>query len=164
MPAKGCRTNPVTRFWRFVDRKGADECWEWTGCRNRKGYGRFKADPSKNAVSAHRYVWVITRGPIPGGLHVLHTCDNPSCVNLRHLYLGTNWQNVRDRDARGRTASGEKAGRSKLTREAVRAIRSCYRRGLATQQELADAYGVGRSTVRAVIHRRTWTHLCGAET
>lgn len=76
-------------------------CWPWTGCVHPKGYGRFVNEKAK-ADWAHRCAWRLWRGEIPKGLLVLHKCDNPGCINPDHLYLGTDADNARDRDARGR--------------------------------------------------------------
>jgi hypothetical protein len=77
-------------------RGGDDECWQWTGSGDGKGYGKINIDG--RMVHAHRVAWQLANGPIPDGLHVLHTCDNRGCVNVRHLWLGTHQDNMRDRD------------------------------------------------------------------
>jgi hypothetical protein len=76
------------------------ECWEFLGTRDKDGYGRLAVDGRK--TRAHRVAWVVYRGEIPEGLHVLHTCDVPACVNPEHLFLGTHADNMHDRDAKGR--------------------------------------------------------------
>lgn len=90
-------------FWNRV--KGTGHCWLWTGCRNDDGYGvvRFNGGMCK----AHVVAWFLTNGLIPDGLDVLHECDNPPCVNPDHLFLGTNADNCRDRQAKGRTKNLE---------------------------------------------------------
>jgi hypothetical protein len=80
---------------------------EWTGARFRLGYGSFRY-PHKPA-SAHRVGWTLFRGPIPVGMCVLHVCDNRPCVNLDHLYLGTQKDNVADMVRKGRDSSGNAA-------------------------------------------------------
>ena len=91
------------RFRAKVDERGDDECWLWCGARTKDGYGILSAgrrgDPP---LRAHRVAYELHYGPVPEGLHVLHTCDNPPCCNPAHLYAGTNAQNIADKVARGR--------------------------------------------------------------
>jgi len=85
------------RFWAKVDQSG--ECWTWTASQT-GGYGLIGTP--KGNDRAHRVSWVMANGPIPDGLHVLHTCDNPLCVRPDHLFLGTNEDNIMDRIKKGR--------------------------------------------------------------
>lgn len=80
-------------------------CLEWTGCRIEDGYGRKITGSRKGGrrlVLVHRWVWEKEFGPIPEGLCVLHRCDNPPCINLDHLFLGTLSDNALDRETKGR--------------------------------------------------------------
>ncbi len=85
----------IVRFWNKVDRQKPDECWNWTGSKSCGGYGNWWADKKK--IRAHRLAWQITNGTISPGQLCLHKCDNPSCVNPSHLYIGTHKDNMRDK-------------------------------------------------------------------
>lgn len=92
------------RFWAKVDKRGPDECWLWTGCRKKAfGYGKIgEGRMGQRTLLAHRVSWEITNGSIPDGAMVLHRCDNPPCVNPRHLFLGDQLDNMRDMVSKGR--------------------------------------------------------------
>jgi hypothetical protein len=128
----------VARFWAKV-RKG-DGCWEWQASRNSSGYGWFRFGPqgSRTPTGAHRVSYVLTKGPIPEGMQVLHRCDNPPCVNPSHLFLGTNDDNHADKVAKGRHPNSrmEKCrpyghpfddANTYITPEGCRACRACAR-------------------------------------
>jgi hypothetical protein len=145
----------VTRFEARVQRTDGDGCWRWTGAKfDERGYGCFTL--KRRAVRAHRFAWYVEHGqPMPLGMVVMHICDNPSCVRPSHLVLAPQIENVRDRDAKGRTARGESAGRSKLTDEQVATIRNDPR----GHQKVASEYGVARSLVQRIRQRKAWTHV-----
>jgi hypothetical protein len=90
------------RFWEKVDRRGPDQCWLWTAALTGNGYGVIRLDTHLPRVQAHRASWMLSNGPIPDGLWVLHRCDTPRCVNPAHLFLGTRADNVQDMIAKGR--------------------------------------------------------------
>ena len=75
-------------------------CWLWLGYGDKDGYGKFQVNNKR--WSAHRYSWFLHNGGIPNGMCVLHRCDNPPCVNPKHLWLGTSSENTADRDRKGR--------------------------------------------------------------
>ena len=151
------RVTPIdVRFRRHVGPTNERGCQLWTGCRNANGYGNLKINGV--VVSAHRVAWTIARGPIPDGLHVLHTCDTPACVTVAHLFLGTHADNMTDKNAKGRVKCGEDAG-SKLTTAQVIEIRELYKVGGISIPQLATRFGIGRTTVHSIIHRRDWKHL-----
>jgi len=89
---------PAARFEAHVDKSG--DCWKWTGPLSDGGYGKFSCGQVKRR--AHRVAYEMYVGPIPDGMHVLHRCDNPPCVNPTHLFLGTHLDNMRDMEAKGR--------------------------------------------------------------
>jgi hypothetical protein len=94
---------PADRFWRHVQK--SDGCWEWTASRNHWGYGQFNAG-NKRRVQAHRFSYELAYGvSIPAGSHICHSCDNPSCVNPAHLWLGDNTSNRADMKMKGRGAN-----------------------------------------------------------
>ena len=84
----------VTRFMSNVDVRGLNECWSWIGYKRPDGYGEFNS--GNQSRRAHRHSWIIFRGPIPKGILVLHRCNNKTCVNPKHLYLGNECDNARD--------------------------------------------------------------------
>lgn len=107
-----------------------------------------------------------TRGPIPDGQYVLHTCDVRHCCNPGHLFLGTYFDNAQDAKAKSRTVWGEKNMHAKLTAEQVLEIRRDYcwngKRGPHSESnspDLAAKYGVSKNAIQAVVARRTWAHL-----
>lgn len=166
MPAKS--TIPLAeRFWARVDCSGA--CWPWTGSLTRDGYGHFAPGGpyGRRLVLAHRFGWELTHGPIPPELRVLHTCDNPPCVNPAHLWLGTQRDNMRDAAAKGRVGAQQHPdlyrtlcrGRSVLTAAQVLEIRALADTEGLRVCVLARRYGVRWTVIKAVISRETWQHI-----
>lgn len=97
------RRSLLERFWEKVDVGGPDECWEWQGNFYHTGYGYLNQGYKHRR--AHRLAYEFAHGPIPHGLFVLHSCDNPACCNPAHLRVGTQKDNMSDCAARGRTAN-----------------------------------------------------------
>lgn len=183
----------IARFWAKVDKNGPvpqhrpelGQCWIWTAAKDRLGYGRLGVRwPVKRSVLAHRISYALNFGEIPetGGHHgtcVCHHCDNPSCVNPRHLFLGTMTDNMSDKVRKGRQARGDSSGarakpesrprgarhhNSKLSDEAVAEIRSAYGGRWAdgpTLDSLAEKFGVSRSTVADAVKGACWKHVPG---
>ncbi len=135
-------------------------CWIWQGSKA-KGYGMFRIG-YKN-VRANRLAWIFFKGAIPTGLFVLHTCDNPSCVNPEHLFLGNAMDNCLDKMKKNRYKRGiifgEKIGLSKLKEEDIKEIRKRYQNGNVSQRSLAKTFGVRFQTIGAVVRNETWTHI-----
>lgn len=145
------------RFWEKV--KKGEGCWEWIGAKNPAGYGVLGSSKSEGGVfSAHRFSYLLHKGVIPDKLWVLHSCDNPSCVNPYHLRVGDQSDNVMDAVERGRHVdnAGEKHGMSKLTRGDVKMIRGMYSGGGYTQKDIGEKFGVRDSTVCLIVNKKRW--------
>ena len=142
------------RFMKKVDRSG--DCWLWTAVRNSDGYGNFKLNGTM--IKAHRVAYTLFLGPIPNGLHVLHRCDVPGCVNPNHLFLGTHMENMIDREAKGRghDKRGEANGRAKLTLQEVWQIRDLVKCKLFTQIEIGRMYGISNVVVSKISLFQLW--------
>lgn len=153
------------RFWSKVRVGSADECWEWLGVRDAKGYGRFNVHNGKtwqNGAARIRFasrVAFALSAHDPGELHVCHRCDNPACVNPRHLFLGTHQDNVADMNRKGRASGGSSPGGSnpaaRLSAEQVDAIRARLEDG-ERQVDIAAAFGVSQSAISKIKVGRTW--------
>jgi len=130
-------------------------CWVWTGGKFTDGYGNIGT--SKGARRAHRVSYELYVGPIPEGMQVLHSCDNPSCINPAHLSVGTCADNMRDRDTKGRHVPrpGVLNGAAKLNEADVRLIRISP---LSTT-ELAGILEVCTHTIRRVRTNTSWSHV-----
>lgn len=148
-------------FWSKVDQSGGPEsCWPWIGARtaSRPQRGYLKRD-GKN-IYAHRMAFVLCNGPIPNGLCVCHSCDNPICCNPSHLWLGTQAENTRDRDVKGRCRargpSGEASGMAKLTAQMVLDIRLAYIPGQITLAQVGKRFGISESHVSRIVRNHYW--------
>ena len=149
---------PEVRFWRYVEK--TDGCWLWVGgSKSQKGYGKIEIK-GKHKL-AHRLSYEIHKGPIPDGLLVMHSCDNPSCVNPDHLSVGTQSQNILEAFAKGRKNAvpphvfGESCGASKISEKVAIEI-------LASKdpsKALMARYGVSKSIIQRLRAGDTWKHL-----
>jgi hypothetical protein len=143
------------RFMSYV--KKTDECWEWTGAKNRGAYGRFSFVGIKS-IAAHRASYLLFVGEIIENMCVCHTCDNPSCVNPEHLWLGTTQENTKDMVKKGRSLSGERNNNSKLRYSDILRIHELNDYGKYTQVELAKEFGVTPGHINNILRQRMW---CG---
>jgi hypothetical protein len=139
----------MERFWSKVDK--TDGCWLWTAYRNGHGYGKVSINGTPRR--AHRVAWELTHGEIPEGMDVLHSCDNPPCVNPAHLHLGTHTTNMREMFARKRRV---KNNPWKVTADQVREIRARYAAGGTSYRKLAVDYGVHAVHIGHIVRRVVW--------
>jgi len=146
------------RFWEKVEVGGWDDCWEWLGYKKKEGYGTFWFE--ERSGYAHRFSWLLYYGPVPSGMCICHHCDNPSCVNPEHLFLGTDKDNSQDAVKKGRMPNGETHGCSKLTEEKVLQIREEYANmPIRSQRKLARKYKVSQRHIGDIVNRKNWTHI-----
>lgn len=143
----GSPTTLEKRFWAKV--KKTEGCWEWTGNTLSNGYGQI------DQMGAHRVAWSLKNGPIPFGMFVCHKCDNPSCVRVDHLFLGSPKDNTADMLQKGRHPHGVEIGTNKLTKAQIESIRSEYASG-ASQTSLAKKYGVGQPHISSIVRKAAW--------
>ena len=139
------------RFLRKVVK--TDTCWLWGGAKNNAGYGNMNV--GGKYYNAHRISYQLFVGMIKKGLLVCHKCDNPTCVNPLHLFLGTPKENDADKIKKRRHMFGVKHPMSKLTEEQVLKIR----KEEGSQQSISERYGVSRRLVGMIRNYKIWKHL-----
>lgn len=168
-----CRViNSRTTDSKFVDKVDKNgpvhpilqtKCWCWKGYIHGDGYGVIVV--LKKGVLAHRKAWEIWVGPIENDLRVLHKCDNRRCVNPSHLFLGTDIDNVNDRDQKGRQVKGEASHLSKLTEEQAIVVRRRYDQEVIMEKrkgaikDIATEFNISESQVTHIGKRWCWKHL-----
>ena len=142
------------RFSKFFVKGSPDECWEWIGAKLPTGYGLIRVD--SKTIRAHRLALELHLGrPITPGLNVLHSCDNPGCVNYSHLREGTQQENVDDMMERGRAVLPSQPPGQKLTWDQVNEIRS---RVGQTRTAIAKEFGMSPSQISRIINNKTWAN------
>lgn len=152
-------------------------CWEFTGSRFGSGYGQQKVG-GRN-WRAHRLVWEIFNGEVPGGLSVLHRCDVRHCINPKHLFLGTHDDNMADMVAKGRSPIGDRNsarkyphhyigksrgalnGMSKLSEDDVVKIKRMLMGGgkRGYRADIARAFSVSSTTIYTIENGKVWGHI-----
>ena len=142
------RGTPLQTFNRFAKKSNDPQmCWLWTGAVNQRGYGLMLVwqGATKERDTAHRFSYKTYVGPIPPGMFVCHTCDNPSCCNPGHLFLGTAAENVADMHAKGRWPA-------KLTADELAEIRA----SAAPSRELGRKFGVTYQHILRIKRGISW--------
>lgn len=142
----------LSRFNAGHIRGEEDECWDWIGRKDKDGYGLTSL--KCRGLRAHRAAWMLVHGDIPKGACVCHRCDNPSCVNHKHLFLGTIAENNRDRSVKGRSAWPM----ARFTKEDVLSMRSLSACG-HSYSAIGRTYKTSASTVRNAVLGLTWSSL-----
>lgn len=156
------------RFMEKVSLKTDKHCWEWRAAKKKEGYGFFgvgcRWDKTKRKMLAHRVSYEIFVGPIPSGMFVCHHCDNPSCVNPDHLFVGTCQDNLRDMTEKGRRAKpprppnllGDLHPSAKLSYPKAKQIRREYFAGGVSQKDLGKKFKVSQTTIWKVVRDKRW--------
>lgn len=156
--------NILKRFWNNVDKtSNPNGCWEWQ-LSKRKGYGFLKIHGRKRSV--HRMSYVMHKGAIPGKMLVCHTCDNPSCVNPDHLFVGTVADNSADMIKKGREshngpnkpAIGELNGNVKLKEVDVYRIRLFYKFGIESYK-LIKWFNISKTQLHRILRNESWKNI-----
>lgn len=150
----------IRRFWKYVEKKSDNECWLWKGGKKPKGYGSIGLTKSTKTITSHRLSFMIhNKREIAPNTMILHSCDNPSCVNPNHLREGTAQDNTNDAKERGRITLGRKKGEehqnSVLTVEQVLEI---YHTSLSHKKAAAQ-YKVSARLVFNIKHGLAWKHV-----
>lgn len=152
----GTGDTPEERFWSKVAiTANPEKCWEWQGALTNLGYGNFGY--RKRQWGAHRLAWFLFYGKEPEKF-LLHSCDNPRCVNPRHLREGDHRENMGDMVARGRASGGEKNAQSKLTPEQVLQIRDLLRQGIP-KTHIAARFNVNEKVIYNIALSKSWAHV-----
>lgn len=158
----GKRTPLAVRLWKKVDRRGPDDCWPWIGKATvGEGYGTIMvwADATTHYMTtAHRVALELKLGrTLESWERACHSCDNPPCCNPKHLFLGTQGDNLDDMRQKGRRGRTGPPG-GQLDPDKVREIRRLRATG-CSQQAIADAIGVAQTTIGRVLSGELWAHV-----
>lgn len=142
------------RFWSKVDKSAAGGCWNWKSVKNNNGYGLFSVNSYVGKKLAHRLAYEDINGKIPAGIVIRHACDNPACVNPRHLLAGTQRDNSWDACARDRFPH------RRLTIAQVIRIRLAYVSGVPIARVLDD-FGITLANYSELVSGTSWKHILG---
>jgi hypothetical protein len=140
----------IARFEAKVGEQLPNGCKEWQANRLDAGYGLIRTNSTGSARLAHRAIYEYTYGAIPQGGVVMHSCDNPRCVNIKHLVLGIQKDNVHDMVAKGRHSWKDGTAWQKLSKRDARTVKMLAAKEM-TQQRIADLFGVSRPLISMLL-------------
>lgn len=150
----------IEKYEMYIIKNPGDQCWSWKGHTAHGGYGM--TSNNNKGLRAHRASWILHNGEIPEGMFVLHHCDNPICSNPKHLFLGTQKDNICDAKMKGRhkhiPSNGEKNANSKLNSIQVREIKELLNNN-KSHREIAEMFNIGRPSITNIKNGKTWAHL-----
>lgn len=159
----GRKANKPEDVWKFITKRGENECWLWQSSLHTGGYGAFRI--KQKYYKAHRVVYFVSKGGIElrapesnySHDHVLHTCDNPGCCNPKHLFLGDIFVNMADKVSKGRQSRmrGDSHPSASLTNSDAERIREAALFG-AKPKDLASVYGVSIWSIYPIIRGETY--------
>lgn len=148
----------MDRFWSKVDKtSNKNGCWVWTRAKARRGYGEFGI--GREHFLAHRFILTLKESRCIDGLLACHRCDNPSCVNPDHLWVGTTQENTLDMLKKGRSLKGEDHPMRTLSKDVVVKIRLLYENGGHSHSTLAKMFSICPATVGKILRRERWRHV-----
>lgn len=154
------------KFLEKIDVDKTSHCWTWTAQKDKDGYGTMMVNINhkQKRMRAHRLSWQLyNHKEVPKGLLVLHHCDNPSCVNPDHLFLGTAKDNTQDMVKKGRKGynniGGERHPKARLDNEKVIQIRELYATKKYTQKELGKIFKVGGRQIGYIVNNQSWRNI-----
>lgn len=154
----------LSRFWSKVRKAGEDECWLWLGGKDQHGYGRMSSYRNHSPLRANRVSWLIHihNSSLKSTDHVCHRCDNPSCVNPNHLFIGSQADNMLDMKLKGRAhqsgPKGEQQSQAKLSTDQVIEIMRALTHG-EPKSALARTYRVSRRLIQKIASGERWGHI-----